>query len=673
MPSRSTPSLSTFATHPHPMFPLLFLLLSLLSLFLLPSPTLASPSPTDRVSASLLFDFSGPTIPPNFASFSVEPYALFDWTGRHPAPVNPAFIRLLSSLHPTPHSPGPTLRIGGNSADMASYNPHHTTRPTPPYGRSLWYDITDNDLQSMAAAARAINGSLVLGVNFRTPGDAAVAVAHLQAVERVVGWELVEAIEIGNEPDVYEWTQLRPSGYDLTAYTDEWLHYARALHIALPDMPEPIFQGGAFGSLSWAGQWHRFMSRARNFLKSLSFHQYPLSLCQGGTPTVHRLLSDQSSQGAARALMRSQAVSHVQGYGLPLVVSEGSSVSCGRMPGVSNSYAAALWAIDEMLVDASIGIRSWHFHYAGGNTTTTYSPLVKQTLGRGAASGTALTVMPIFYALRFFALATVNASTIYRVNVTDSSNPHVKVYSLITKEGNVQVVLLHKDASTRLDATVTLRLTLPVAFSTLPYASVLRMTAPSATSVSGVRLGGQTYDGSVDGEPLGHTEREYIRPVDGAYELHVARLSAVLLTMHVDGPYHMDDQPATSIAEDGSAVGLGDSWQQQGEAELSELEGEPTFPLTELPGEGESATAGVLHEDGAIATMVDSGAGSSAPRRVVGGKRVEGEWVGDARTWRARRGKFALSDAKAQYEQLMEQQVAEHVHRSISDMKGRRA
>ena len=649
------------------------LLLVLLSLYLFPSSARGSPLHVDRVSAALPFDFTGPTVPPNFASFSVEPYALFDWSGRYPQPVNPAFVRLLASLHPTPSSPGPTLRIGGNSADMASYNPQHTARPPPPYGRSLWYDITDNDLQSIAAAALAINGSLVLGVNFRTPGDASVAVAHLQAVERLVGWELVEAIEIGNEPDVFEWTQLRPSGYNLSTYTDEWLFYAKQLHAQLPDLPEPIFQGGSFGSLHWAGQWHRFMSKARNYLKSMSFHQYPLSLCQGGTPTVHRLLSDQSSQGAARALMKSQAITHAQSYGLSLVVSEGSSVSCGRMPGVSNSYAAALWAIDEMLVDASIGIRSWHFHYAGGNTTLTYSPLVKQTQARGRTKETSLTVMPIFYALRFFALATLNHSTIYRVNVTDSSNPHVKVYSLITKQGHVQVVLLHKDASTRQDAVVNLRLALPVAFSMLPYASVLRMTAPSATSVNGVRLGGQTYDGSVDGEPLGEIEREWVKPVNGAYEVRVTRLSAVLLTMHAEGPYQMDDKPASS-AEGGSAVGLGDSWQQQrGQAEATELE-EPTFPSSDSGEQSDdvAATAGALREDNSIATMVDSGAGLSAPRRSAAAERAESEWAGGARTWRARRGKFALSDAKAQYEQLMEQQVAEHVHRSLSGMKGRR-
>ena len=666
---------------PRTILPLLLLLLVLCLL----SPIASAGRPADFVDsvvAHLPFDFTGPTIPPNFASFSVEPYALFDWSDRHPALVNPAFVRLLSSLHPTPHSPGPVLRIGGNSADCASYNPTHGPRPPVPLGRPLWYDVTDSDLLSLRAAAEAINGRLVLGVNFRTPGDAGVAVEWLRAVERLVGWRWVEAIEIGNEPDVYEWTQLRPTGYNLSTYTDEWLTYARALHEALPQLPEPIFQGGAFGSLAWAGEWHRFMSEARNYLKSMAFHHYPLSLCQGGTPTVHRLLSDQSSQGAARALLRTQALNHVRGYALPLVVSEGSSVSCGRMPGVSNSYASALWAIDQMLVDASVGIRSWHFHYAGGNTTLTYSPLVRQP-GVGGKDGV-LVVQPIFYGLRFFALATLNHSTVYRVNVTETSNPHVKVYALITSEGHVQVVLVHKDASTTHDAVVTLSLALPVAFSALPYASVLRLTAPSATSATGVKLGGQTYDGSVDGEMVGEAEREWIQPVEGLYTVQVSRLSAVLLTLRADGPYHMDDSALSSAqggsAEGGSAIGMGATWQQHPAAQLSsfEVDDEVPSPISRHSrgsshgaddDEGDEevgTTADASVEGSAIASFGGLGAGMPASRRGRLGQALQpGATSMDDEGWRVRRGRFALSDAKANYEQ----QIEDRVERLLSERR----
>ena len=621
--------------------------------------------------ASLPFDFPGPSVPPNFASFSVEPYALFDWTGRFPQPVRPAFVRLMEQLHPTPSSPGPVLRLGGNGADMASYNPQHQRRAVPPYGRGLWYDVTDNDLQSIAQTAEALRSKVVLGINFRDPSNASVAIDWLRAVEREVGWERVEAIEIGNEPDVYEWTQLRPAGYDLSAYIDEWTLYARALHDALPSLPEPILQGGAFGSLAWAPQWHRFMSRARNFLKSLSFHHYPLSLCQGGTPTVHRLLSDHSSQGAARALMRSQALTHAQGYGLPLVVSEGSSVSCGRMPGVSNSYAAALWAIDEMLVDASVGIRSWHFHYAGGNTTLTYSPLVRQATGAGKDG--VLQVLPIYYGLRFFALATANHSTIYRVNITDSSNAHVKVYSLITKRGDVHVVLLHKDASTMQDAVVALRLAIPVAFSALPYASVVRLTAPSASSVHGVRLAGQTYDGSVDGGPVGEEQREWLKPADGLYTVRVGRLSAVLLRLDVDGPYHMDDPgnaarstEGVSAPADGEALSLSSS-----DEELTvDLASDGDDGDRATDGGGGSATVSGAHEDNTIAALVDAGAGMSASRRSArAAADEEAMAMRPGESWKApRRGKFAmkaLNDAKTNYATAME----EHIERALSDRR----
>ena len=629
----------------------------------------------DFVDVLVPFDFPGPTIPPNFASFSLEPYTLADWADKQPKPVSPTFLNLMRQLHPTPDSPGPTLRIGGNSGDMSSYNPHHSKRPVMPYGRQLWFDWTDSDVARMGEVAEALNGKLVLGVNFRTPGNASVAIGQLQAVERLIGWSRIAAIEIGNEPDVYEWTQLRPANYSLSTYTTEWLYYAQSLHAALPDMPGPIFQGGAFGTLNWAASWRSYLSRARNYLKSVSFHYYPLSLCQGGTPTINRLLSDYASQGAARQLLRTNALTNIRQYGLPLVVSEGSSVSCGRIPGVSNSYASALWAIDEMLIDASIGIQSWHFHYAGGNSTLTYSPLVRQQ-----RDSQKLTVMPIYYGLRFFALATANYSTVYRVNHTSSDNPHVKVYSLISRQGNIQLVIIHKDATALHDAVVTLRVAVPVAFRQLPSARVLRLSAPSATSVDGVRLGGYTYDGSENGEVRGEGVEEWMEPVDGGYSVTVGRLSAVLLQLNQAGPYHV--QTTSDSQAVGSAVGVDEQLPSLLSADHDREESgsdEQTAALSlDTTDDTSHITANNLntnqptstHEDNSVAAIEDSISTESTPQpppAAHASDRAElpAGFVHAGENWKVRRGRWALVNAQTTYEQ----QVGDSVERIITDRR----
>ena len=59
----------------------------------------------------------------------------------------------------------------------------------------------------------------------------------------------------------------------------------------------------------------------------------------------------------------------------------------------------------------------------------------------------------------------------YRVNHTSSSNPHVKVYALISRHGNVQLVILHKDATASYDALVTLKVAVPVKIYTAAVCS----------------------------------------------------------------------------------------------------------------------------------------------------------------------------------------------------------
>ena len=226
-------------------------------------------------------------------------------------------------------------------------------------------------------------------------------------------------------------------------------------------------------------------------------------------------------------------------------------MSYGRVPGVSNSFASALWSLGEMLVDASIGVQSLQFHHAGGNSTATL--LAART---AVALQPLLTVQPIYYGLRFFALATADHSTVYRVKYTNADSPHVKVYASISRHGGVQLVVLHKHAGASHDALVTMRLALPVAFTRLPYARITRRSAPSASSVDGVTLGGQTYDGNIDGEARGEAVEEWAEPVKGGYSAVIGRLSAVLLRLDPAGPYRMG--AAVEAHTVGSALGVGE-------------------------------------------------------------------------------------------------------------------
>jgi hypothetical protein len=63
------------------------------------------------------------------------------------------------------------------------------------------------------------------------------------------------------------------------------------------------------------------------------------------------------------------------------------------------------------------------------------------------------------------------------------------------------------------------------------HATVLRLTAPSYTSTSGIKFGGQTFDGSTDGTIQGTQTTETIEGVNGVFQLPMTVTSAALMTL----------------------------------------------------------------------------------------------------------------------------------------------
>ncbi len=153
----------------------------------------ATAQANDNVTALVnLNNATSPAIQPNFASFSIEVGSALGWTGLNTTQPKSSFLALMSYLRLTPHAPGPILRIGGNSADNSWWNPA-PKQPRPP---NITYDIGEVDLLAVDAAVRAINGSAVYGVNFRRGDNSSWAVAHVAAIDRLIGWDRA-LIEIG--------------------------------------------------------------------------------------------------------------------------------------------------------------------------------------------------------------------------------------------------------------------------------------------------------------------------------------------------------------------------------------------------------------------------------------------------------------------------------------------
>lgn len=229
------------------------------------------------------------TIAPNFVSFSVEVTGALRVVGKWPSHPNLPAINLFNALRMTPGAPGPKLRVGGNSVETSYFNPckrrnpvwpifHGPTNTNPSASYTNAYNITDIDILSIGSFLSAVNGSWSFGINFRLINDTSEVLHQLQAVERILGgWDLIDAIEIGNEIDDFEQLGFRPTGYSLAThpYYSEWLYYVQNLTRSMPKMPRKVFQGGVYASKAiFISDLGNFEHLFQNYLKKLSYHIY---------------------------------------------------------------------------------------------------------------------------------------------------------------------------------------------------------------------------------------------------------------------------------------------------------------------------------------------------------------------------------------------------------------
>ena len=196
-----------------------------------------------------------------------------------------------------------------------------------------------------------------------------------------------------------------------------------------------------------------------------------------------------------------------------------NSVDNGGMAGVSNSFSAALWSIDTMFEYANVGIDGVNWHGTSGCNYCAFSFGVQTLAGRRLY--TLQQVNPLYYGLLFFHQATTNGAKLLPVNVTSSAN--IKVWATVDQAGVTHIAILNKDEA----FAGTVAINLPGH----AQGSVSRLVAPSYQSVAGVSIGGQTFDGSIDGTLVGSPLTEVATPSSGVYSIAVQPVSAVLLTV----------------------------------------------------------------------------------------------------------------------------------------------
>jgi len=453
-------------------------------------------------------------IAPGFLGLSLEYYAVTPYAGSSPAAVNPVLVQLIRNLAP---GQSPVLRIGGDSTDR-------TWWPVPgmPRPGGVRFTLTRRWLRVVRALAQATGARLVFGVNLEADSEA-LSAAEAQAIVAGIPRNELDALELGNEPELYakfKWyagadgrrVYARAAGWEFSDYVHQYSQFSSVL-------PLVHLAGPTSGIPNWIRDIPQFVA-AEPQVKLVTVHRYPLQRCYTRPsspmyPTIAHLLAQSSSRGLANSVATDASLAHSRG--LTLRVDELNSVACSGEPGISDVFASALWALDTAFQMARIGVDGVNIHTFPG---ASYEPF---TVSRPHGHWQSF-VEPEYYGLMMFAQAAPPGSRLLSITLPAAGG--VRAWATRATNGTVRAVLMNDTPVRRI---IALR-----APGTPPgtVAHLERLLAPSITARRGITLSGQSFGSQTDtGRLAGGSSVRALAPIKRDYVLAVPGYSAAMLTL----------------------------------------------------------------------------------------------------------------------------------------------
>ncbi len=330
-----------------------------------PAPPAAAATPTAPTTKARRRRSSAPvevTLPPHLAgpsapvsmppvglSLEYSLMALDLGSGPCPAPALTSELRRLGS---------PPLALAGESQDLTA--PFGALAgPPPSWETATLYTLPPNFWTQLHCLLSGSPDLLDAGLNMRKGAPAwAAQIAEGARSAATNGLEF----SLGNEPDLYTMhnygslTAALPNA-ELAA-TNLYLQLGGELEQAIG--AEPVIGPELARAARWRHQLPRIIATLHE--QTVGVHLYPLSACTGSA-TIPNLLSATAAE-APRAL--GWVVADANSAHVPAILSESNSASCGGAEGVSDSPAAAVWAVRFVLDALKVGFREVRFHMSNG-------------------------------------------------------------------------------------------------------------------------------------------------------------------------------------------------------------------------------------------------------------------------------------------------------------------
>lgn len=310
----------------------------------------------------------------------------------------------------------PSFRIGGTTADQTYYHPElnvssvalPNTTVTNTFNIShVWFEQWSSYFPQ--------GTDFLYTLNLRDNSSSwANAVQEASAAYNVLGDKL-KLFEIGNEIDHFINKGWRPRNWDVAMYIQQWRnvsdHIAQSSWYTAAKHP-PKFQAAVFADPPWVPDQQDEiddfdiinLTRAglteHDKIGTYAVHLYPQSTCD--TARWYRLSLNLLSNHSVLWHNVSQYVPQVAAAdkaGIPLVFGETNSASCSGRSGISDTFGAALWNVDYVLLAASIGMPKVYFHLGANAEYSSFVPLPYEHKNESLQAG----IRSLFYGHYFMA------------------------------------------------------------------------------------------------------------------------------------------------------------------------------------------------------------------------------------------------------------------------------
>ncbi len=423
-----------------------------------------------QVSLSIPNEATGPRMPIDFVGLSYEVQQLVDPSFF--SAQNSGLIREFKELSPTG-----VLRLGGNTSEFAYWKPtpdspepeHPQTREVVGEPKARYYAVTAEAITNLAEFLQATGWTCIYGIGMgtNTPPRAAEEAVF---VAKTLG-DRLQYFQIGNEADLFSHHLRDPKSWSAKAYLEEWLALARAIAAQVPaakfGMPDVA------SNASWltdiAEQWSSIQSPPR--VTTVTHHYYfggPATNPEVNIPNLLKPATMQKVQNTANI-----ATAAASKMGARVRMTEGNTCYRGGKPGVSDVFAAALWAADYSLLLASNDYSGVNLHGGTGKSVANsvggslpgdalleangetpeqiaahphpfYTPI--------ATFGSNYLLEPVAYGLKFAGL--FSGGTLLKTEFStklQDAGVNATAYAAKLPGGETSVIILNKDATADLE------------------------------------------------------------------------------------------------------------------------------------------------------------------------------------------------------------------------------